>query len=175
MTAVRRLLPPLLLATLLAACSARTGGAEVPETSAVPAAAVEGRATRPTPLVRAGQVLAAFDRRRAAAYAEGSAEALRALYVDGSRAGAADVRLLRDYRDRGLTVEHLGVQVLALRVLDAASGRLRIEVTDRLVGVRVAGEQGVLDLPQDRPTTRVVTFLRPRGEWQVASVSPVRR
>src|SRR5690349_11286330 len=50
---------------------------------------------------RPAAVLAEWDAARAAAWAAGDAEALAGLYVDGSRTGAADTRLLRHYRARG--------------------------------------------------------------------------
>ena len=68
-------------------------------------------------LVDALEVLHAWDTRRARAWAEADADALRALYVRGSAAGRADVRLLRAYAARGLVVRRLVTQVFAVRVL----------------------------------------------------------
>jgi hypothetical protein len=119
----------------------------------------------------AARVLQAWDRRRAAAYANGSARALRAAYVPGSRAGVADVALLRAYRDRGWRVVGMRTQVLALTVLEHAPGRWRLRVTDRLAGgvaVRL-GER--VSLPRDRASTHVITLTRgPGRRWRVAAV-----
>lgn len=134
----------------------------------------------------AADVLRAWDGRRAEAFAAGDLAALRRLYVPGSRAGTADRALLRGYLDRGLRVEGMRVQVLALDVLAQRSGSLRLRVTDRLVGAVAVGESGRVALPRDEASTRVVVLrrvaatVRPDGApglWRVASVrssSPTR-
>ena len=127
----------------------------------------------------AADVLRAWDGRRAEAFAAGDLAALRRLYVPGSRAGTADRALLRGYLDRGLRVEGMRVQVLALDVLAQRPGTLRLRVTDRLVGAVAVGESGRVVLPRDEASTRVVVLrrvaatARPAGSpgpWRVASV-----
>lgn len=115
-------------------------------------------------------ILAAWDRRRASAWAEGDAEALRRLYADGSRTGSADVRLLHHYLRRGLAVEGLRTQVLALRVVERSSSRLVVVVTDRVVGGRAVGRgaPSPITLPADRASTRRVVVVRQGGQWLVA-------
>jgi hypothetical protein len=116
-------------------------------------------------------VLAGWDRRRAAAWAAGDVDALRALYLPGSGAGVADVALLRAWLRRGLRVEGLHTQVLARRVVDSRSGRIVLRVTDRVVGgvaVRAGGARA--RLPADRPERRTVTLVRHAGRWVVARV-----
>ena len=116
-------------------------------------------------------MLARWDERRAAAWAEGDAGALRGLYVDGSAAGGADVRVLRDYLRRGLRVEGMTTQVLALRVVARSPGRrLALEVTDRVVGAEAVGSGDRVALPVDRPSTRRVLLVREGGRWLVAAV-----
>lgn len=115
-------------------------------------------------------VLAAWDERRSAAWAEGDARALGRLYADGSGAGAADVRLLRDYGRRGLRVEGMVTQVLALRVAARSPGRLELVVTDRVVGAEVVGSGAPVSLPVDRPSTRRVAMVREGARWVVAEV-----
>lgn len=129
------------------------------------------RQPRPTESA-ALHVLHSWDHRRAIAYATGSAAALRDLYVPGSRAGAADLRVLRAYRARALRVSGMRMQVLALSVLESRPGRRRVQVTDRLVGaVAVRGDRRV-GLPHDRASTRVVTMMRGGdNQWRVASVT----
>ena len=112
-------------------------------------------------------VLAGWDERRAAAWASGDADALARLYVDGSRTGAADVRLLRHYRSRGLTVTGLATQVLALDVVDRTPSRLVLLVTDRVVGGQAVGGSVPVALPADRATTRRVVLRREDGDWRV--------
>jgi hypothetical protein len=121
---------------------------------------------------RALGVLRAWDGRRAAAYRAGSAGRLLSLYTTGSVAGAADARLLRRYRDRGLRVVGMRTQVLAVRVLRSDRGHLRLRVSDRLVGaVAVRGRQRQ-PLPRDAASGRVVGLVRAGdGRWRVASVT----
>lgn len=115
-----------------------------------------------------GAVLAAWDARRAQAWAEGDVAALTRLYADGSRTGRADVRLLRHYRERGLRVEGLTTQVLALDVVESGPRRLVLLVTDRVVGGEAVGGAGTVALPRDRASTRHVVLTRsPGAEWVV--------
>jgi len=114
--------------------------------------------------------LSAWDERRSAAWAEGDAGALASLYADGSGAGAADVRLLRDYARRGLRVEGMATQVLGLRVAARSPGRLELVVTDRVVGAEAVGSGAPVPLPVDRPSTRRVVLVRAGAGWVVAEV-----
>ncbi|NUR06996.1 MAG: hypothetical protein HOQ45_08305, partial [Nocardioidaceae bacterium] len=117
----------------------------------------------------------AWDERRAAAWAQGSEAGLRSLYVAGSRAGAADVRLLRGYLARGYVVRGLRTQLLELLVLDRSSSRWRLRVTDRLAAAVAVHGSTRLPLPRDGPSTRDVVLVRAEGSWRVASVTPARR
>jgi hypothetical protein len=120
------------------------------------------------------RVLHAWDERRAAAFGTGSVRRLRELYVPGSQAGAADLRVLRAYRARHLRVSGLRMQVLGLAVLRARPGVLRLRVTDRLVGATAVGVGPRLRLPHDRASTRVVSLMRGAdGRWCVATVADV--
>ncbi|KRE96240.1 hypothetical protein ASG76_04185 [Nocardioides sp. Soil774] len=114
------------------------------------------------------QVLSRWDARRSAVWAAGDVEALAELYAHGSRAGAADVRLLRSYRERGLTVDGLATQVLALRVVERSPGRMVLVVTDRVVAGRVVGGPVPVALPSDRASARRVVLVRRGGAWVVA-------
>ena len=116
-------------------------------------------------------VLRSWDAARSRAFAAGDTDALRRLYVEGSPAGRSDVRLLRAYLRRGLRVEGMRMQVLALEVLDERGRRLRLRVTDRLAGAVAVGPGARWPLPRDRASTRDVELRRdPAGEWQVRSV-----
>lgn len=118
-------------------------------------------------VVRAADVLRAWDAARARAWAVGDVAALRDLYVD--RAGVADVRLLRRYADRGLRVEGLTTQLLAVTVLEHAPGRWRLRVTDRLAGGVAVRDGRRVRLPRDEPDTHVVVLTREEGgRWRVA-------
>lgn len=118
----------------------------------------------------ARQILADWDRSRAAAYAAGRPADLRALYTPASRSGDADAALLRDYVGRGLRVEHLRMQVLAFRVLRRTPTGLLVEVTDRLDGaVAVQGDERTA-LPADKADQRRITMARRGDTWLVDEV-----
>ncbi|MBD8869869.1 hypothetical protein IE331_09555 [Nocardioides sp. MJB4] len=111
--------------------------------------------------------LAAWDLRRAAAYAEGDPAALRALYLPGSRTGARDLAVLRRWSRRGLRVTGMRTQVLSGLVLRRGRDRVVVRVTERLVGATAVGTAVRLRLPRDRPSRRTVTLVRRAGEWLV--------
>lgn len=170
----RRVLPALtalacacVVATLVVTLS-RVG--DRPAREVRPAAAAAPTAAGPEP--GPSRILAAWDGRRAAAWAAGDTEALRALYAVGARAAAVDVRLLGHYLERGLTVEGLRTQVLALDVVQRSSRRLVLRVTDRVVGGRAVGGPEPVVLPVARASTRRVVLVRPGGgsgeSWLVA-------
>jgi hypothetical protein len=155
----------LLAFAALVGCSGEAAPAPVRPTAS-PAVAL-----RPPPAeAAAAVVLREWDERRASAYASGAVRGLRALYVRGSAVGEADAQLLRAYVDRGLVVQGMRMQVLALAVLRATSSVVRVRVTDRLVGAEARGPTGVLPLPRDSASTRVVTLRAIEGVWRVASV-----
>ena len=162
----RRLLPVLaalacacVVATLVVTLARPDGGRTPPGT---PPSRVRGVPAGPA------AVLAGWDERRAAAWAEGDVGGLRGLYAAGSRTGAADVRLLRHYVARGLVVEGLVTQVLAVDVVERTSSRLVLVVTDRVVGGRaVGGGASEVALPADRASTRRVVLVRRDGRWLV--------
>ncbi|MDZ5661777.1 hypothetical protein SFC79_08385 [Nocardioides sp. S-58] len=174
----RRLLP--VLAALASACVAATlvvslgrAGEGAPRGGKSPAAQVTQAAGAVTDGPSA--VLAHWDARRAEAWAAADAKALAELYVAGSRSGAADVRLLRDYRERGLTVEGLTTQLLAVEVVERTPDRLVLVVTDRVSGGRVVGADTDVALPADRASTRRVVLVRDHAgggaAWLVAEAS----
>jgi len=156
---------------LLAFVGVGCSGGSAPAPSARPSAPVAVALQPPPAEAAARLVLREWDERRAAAYAAGAVGELRSLYVPGSAVGKADTRLMQAYVDRGLVVRGMRMQVLALAVLRASPSVIRVRVTDRLVGVEARGPKGVLPLPRDSPSTRVVTLRLVDGVWRVASVS----
>jgi hypothetical protein len=124
-----------------------------------------------TELVDALEVLHGWDARRARAWAESDPDALRALYVRGSGAAGADLRLLRAYRARGLVVRRLVTQVFAVRVLRSDGSTLRLRVFDRVAGGDVLEHGHVVPLRSSRPVTRTITFRLDNGSWQVGAVT----
>ena len=132
--------------------------------SVSPARAVE------VPAIRA---LRGWDRRRAEAYAAGDLAALRRLYVPGSRAGAADLAMLRRYVARGIRVTGMRMQLLAVDVRAHTPRLLRLRVTDRLTRAEAvaAGGGWHAALPRDRATVHELTMTRgPVSRWRVAAV-----
>ncbi len=172
----RRLLPAILVLTVCAVLA--TGGLLAIRHRTMPDGTAIGGSTSPTR--KTGEsgprtVLADWDQRRADAWSSGDVGALRRLYVAGSATGRVDVRMLTDYVARGLTVDGLHTQVLALTVVEDSAARLRIRVTDRVVGGAVtgqaaAGQQTRQSLPRDRPTTRTLTLRQVQGEWLMVRV-----
>jgi hypothetical protein len=117
----------------------------------------------------AADVLRAWDRSRARAYARADAAALRGLYTPGSGAGVADLRLIRRYRSRGYRVVGMRMQLLSLDVLDRRADRWRVAVTDRLDSAVAVGHGQRLTLPRDRASA--ITLQRGEdGSWRVAAV-----
>jgi hypothetical protein len=115
------------------------------------------------------RVLRAWDARRSRAFARGDGAALAALYVPGSRTGAADRAVFRGYRQRGLRVTGMRIQVLAATVLRESERRLVLLVTDVLVdAVAADGSELRWALPHDRPSTGRVVLVKSQGGWRVS-------
>lgn len=153
-------------ALLLTGCA----GDRVREPS--PAGGAGAEATGRPASFPASDVLRRWDRARARAFAEGDLATLRSLYVERSTAGTSDVRMLRAYLHRGLTVEGMRMQVIALEVLRQERRRLRLVVTDRLAGAVAVGPGLRVPLPRDRASRRLVELRRysVRDPWRVALV-----
>lgn len=122
-------------------------------------------------LVEALELLHAWDARRARAWGDNDRAELRALYVPGSLAGRADVRLLDAYADRGVVVSRLVTQVFAVRVLRQDAHVVRLRVVDRVAGGAVVHAGHEVTLRSSTPVTRTVTLRVVRGGWLVEGVS----
>jgi hypothetical protein len=122
------------------------------------------------PAARALSVLRRWDRRRASAWADDDAGALRSLYVPGSTAGRRDVAMLAAYRRRGLRVRSMRRQVLAVHVRRSRPRLLTMVVTDRLVDGSVSGAGVRTALPETLPATRRIELRRVGGRWRVVEV-----
>lgn len=120
-----------------------------------------------TPATRAVDVLHAWDRRRAAAWAAGDVTALGKLYRPGSPAGQQDVAALRAWRDRGWRVSGVGRQVRELRVLSADTDVVRVRMSDRLVGAVARRGTTERHLPAGAFRHRVVQWRRVGGDWRL--------
>jgi hypothetical protein len=122
-------------------------------------------------LVRALEVLHEWDARRARAWQLVDSRALRALYVTGSGAERADLRLLRAYRSRGLVVRRLVTQVFGVRVVRHDTQLIRLRVLDRVAGGEVVQAGHARALPSSRPAARTIVFRLVSGSWRVAGVT----
>lgn len=111
-----------------------------------------------------------WDRERARAYAEGSPSRLRRLYVAGSPAATADVRLLRRYTRRGLVRLRVHTQVFSAQLRGHRPGSYVLRVVERSYGSAV-GRRRCLALPTSMPVTRTVSLHHVHGAWRVAAVS----
>ncbi len=134
-----------------------------------------GRASSTRAEAAALDVLAAWDAQRAGCWARGDRACLRGLYVEGSPAGLADDAALAAWRARGLRVEGMGSQVLALDVWHRSPERLLLDVTDRTVGAMAVDAAGrARALPADQPSRRTVDLRRTDGRWRVLAVREAR-
>ena len=153
-----RLLPSAVLVLSLAGCAQPEAGHERPVSGAAEPAAL--------------LVLREWDEARARAWASADVAALRSLYLPDSAASQRDASMLLRWRERGLRVERMQTQVLAVRVLAESSDRLELVVTDRLAVAVAAGRGQRAVLPVDGVSTRRVTLRRVGGVWRMASVLP---
>jgi hypothetical protein len=162
------------VAAALATAAVVAPGGSAPARPALGTASPDGVARRADslPAVSAeAELLARWDARRGRAYARGDVAALRALYVAGSAAAARDVGVLRSYLARGLRVRGLRMQLLAVEVREHRPDRIRLRVTDRVLGARAVSRGWSHPLPADQPTSRAVTLVRVDGAWRMRGVS----
>lgn len=151
----------------LVAVAVTSGDPPVAGRSPASAATLPSQGGRPGPLA----VLHAWDERRAAAWAAGDETALARLYTARSPARAGDLALLRRYRERGVSVPDVRMQVLRAAVLVDRPGRVVIRVTERLASrAAFVGTRRVL-LPRDTAQTHVIDLRRVRGSWRVETVT----
>ena len=122
-------------------------------------------------LVDALEVLHAWDKRRERAWVDVDADALRSLYVRGSGAGRADVRLLNAYAARGLVVRRIVTQVFAVSVLRSDRSVIRLRVCDRVAGGELVQDGHAVPLRSSRPVTREIELRLVSGSWRVAGVN----
>lgn len=132
----------------------------------------EKRPARGETTAAALMVLRQWDDARARAWARVDIAALRSLYLPDSAALERDLSMLVRWRERGLRVERMQTQVLALQVVAESTDRLELVVTDRLARAVAAGRGQRAVLPADGVTTRWVTLRRVGEVWRMASVLP---
>jgi len=141
-----------------------------PDGRSAGAATVMERSTGAARQPRALAVLRAWDERRSQAWAAGDTTALGELYVTGSAAGAADVRLLQRYLQRGVVVPDLRMQLVEASVVLDRPRRVVVRVTERLASRDARVGSRLVRLPSDTASVHVVDLRRVRHTWQVATV-----
>lgn len=120
-------------------------------------------------------VLAELYRRQAAAFAAGDHGALATVYAPESPSLAADVGNLRQYVAEGARVRSFGLVVESAEVREATSGRVMLEVVDRLPGYDVLDSLGkvVQRFPPRGPARFEITLVPaadPAGEWRILRI-----
>ena len=176
-TAAPRLLVPILVVGLLVGVFVVVAWPSAPpgEPAAHRGRPPQGAGATARIEAQAAGALRDWDRRRAAAWASGDAEALAALYVPGASAGGADVVMLAAWTARGLAVDDLTTQLLAVHVRAHGPTRWVLRVRDRVTGAVAAGVGRAEQLPAGATSERDVVLRLVRGAWLVASVRPVPR
>lgn len=134
-------------------------------------AAAAGSCCQVDPAAEALAILRSWDVRRSAAWATGDRSSLRSLYTRSASAGDRDVAMLQAYLRRGLHVESMQTQVLAVRVVDEEPDRLVLDVVDRLSSSQAVGPGGRVVLPRAAAAAEHrITLVQHAGEWRVARV-----
>lgn len=130
------------------------------------------RMVAPEPLRTPVEVVHDWDTQRSAAWAEGDVEALAGLYVPGAAVGRDDAAMLSVYVARGLRVQGLETQLLAVDEIRSDEDEMVLEVTDRVHAGTVTGADVGVEraLPRDAVSVRRLTFRVYEGAWRVVRV-----
>lgn len=116
--------------------------------------------------------LAALDRARARAFAQGDAGRLRSVYSAGSPALGRDEAALAQLTGSRLHAEGLRLTVTDVALRSRSAGRVRLAVTDVMPSYRVVDEGGTLvEHRRGRgPASWSVVLTRDDGRWRVYDV-----
>jgi len=116
-------------------------------------------------------VLDGFDQVRSRAFEEGRADALEAVYPEGSELLEQDKELLASYVRRGVDIERMRMELLESEVVSATPVHVTLRVTDQLMQATIRLSDGTArDLPRDQPTRRNIELsLTPEG-WRISRV-----
>ena len=116
------------------------------------------------------EVVREWDTLRSEAWAQGNVEALGDLYLPGVRVGRDDAAMLKAYVTRGLRVQGMETQLLAVDEIRTAEDEMVLQVTDRVHAGTVTGAGMERPLPRDAVSTRRLTFRLYEGSWRVVRV-----
>jgi len=116
-------------------------------------------------------VLDGFDQVRSRAFEEGRADALEAVYPEGSELLEQDKELLASYVRRGVDIERMRMELLESEVVSATPVHVTLRVTDQLAQARVRLSDGTArDLPRDQPTRRTIELSLTSRGWRISRV-----
>jgi hypothetical protein len=114
--------------------------------------------------------LGGLDVSRAEALADVNVAKLRAVYASPS-AASPDERTLKRYAARGFRVVGAGMVRDQCRVVARSSGRVELDVTERLARAWAVSEVGdARRLPRDQFTRHRITLVGGAGRWRIDSV-----
>jgi hypothetical protein len=118
-------------------------------------------------------VLGGLDVARAQALADVNVTDLQRVYAS-DRAASRDRQVLERYAARGYRIVGAGMIRESCRVVARSSGRVELQVSERLAPSWVVSEAGAARrLPRDGSTTHWVVLTGGDGRWRIASVSAV--
>ena len=118
-------------------------------------------------------VLGGLDVARAQALADVNVTDLQRVYAS-VRAASRDRQVLERYAARGYRIVGAGMIRESCRVVASSSGRVELQVSERLAPSWVVSEAGAARrLPRDGSTTRRVVLTGGDGRWRIASVRAV--
>lgn len=117
--------------------------------------------------------LEGFDTIRATAFELDAPELLSIVYPVDSELLEAELRLLANYRDRGIEIKSMHMQIKRLSVMDEDQSRARLRVVDRLASTQIVMPDGSRRvLPHDRLTRHIVELTLTPAGWRISSVRP---
>lgn len=112
-------------------------------------------------------IMEGLDVQRQIAYARADPAALTAIYTKESVAGAADRRVLDDYRERGIRVRGVRLERRSCEPLSQD----RVRSVERLGGaVAVLADGTERALPRDNWNEREITLVLQDGRWRIRDV-----
>jgi len=118
-------------------------------------------------------VLRALDAARDAAFVDGRADELEAVYVPGSAALLADRDTLSQLVKAGQHAQGLQFQLVSVRAVSQSPGSVTLAVADTLAGYYVVGPTGAAQPVAGRGLRTWTVVLRAQpssGPWRIASI-----
>jgi len=162
-------------ASTVVAASAAPSSVAAPSTVAIPSP----QASRPVALASSPAapdwtaVLTSLDSARDAAFADGEASQLDAVYVAGSAVFAADQATLTQLLTSGQRARGLQLRLVSVRAASASPTNVTLAVRDTLPAYDLVGADGAVEHVAGRGERDWIVMLRaqpPDGQWRIASI-----